>query len=202
MVSKQGHASVKTGETIRYYVCSTKTNTYGRDCDCKNIRLDKLENEVMKEIFEVTSNNGDLINAINKYKQDLENETFNKVDIKTLSTQISTKQLQVKNLVDKIGINPNIYDVLATRIEELDNEIKSLQFKKFEIENSQSNIKEALKKIDTYTAMLLNFKDLFNNADYQMKRLLVNSLVDKISYDSKTKNTEIKLFCAKKKVAL
>jgi len=50
--------------------------------------------------------------------------------------------------------------------------------------------------------MLLNFKDLFNNADYQMKRLLVNSLVDKISYDSKTKLIEIKLFCTKKKVAL
>jgi len=197
MVSKQGHASVKTGEIIRYYVCSTKTNTYGRDCDCKNIRLDKLENEVMKEIFEVTSNNGDLINAINKYKHGLKHETINKADIKTLSTQISIKQLKVKNLVDKIGINPNIYDVLSTRIEELNNEVKDLQFKKFEIENSQNNIKEALKKIDTYTAMLLNFKNLFNNADYQMKRLLVNSLVDKISYDSKIKHTEIKLFCTK-----
>jgi DNA invertase Pin-like site-specific DNA recombinase len=202
MVSKQGHTSIKTGETIRYYVCSTKTNTYGRDCDCKNIRLDKLENSVMKEIFEVTSNQGDLINAINKYKQNLENQTSSKVDIKTLSTQILTKQLQVKNIVDKICINPNIYDVLATRIEELNNEIKALQFKKVEIENSQRNAKEALKKIDTYAAMLLNFEDLFKNADYQMKRLLVNSLVDKISYDSKTKHVEINLLCAKKKVAL
>ena len=201
MVSKQGHTSIETGETIRYYVCSTKINTYGRDCDCKNIRLDKLENEVMKEIFQVTSNHGDLINAINKYKQDLENETSSIVDIKTLSTQILTKQLKIKNLVDKIGTNPNIYDVLAARIEELNNEIKALQLKKLEIENSQSNIKEALKKIDTYTSMLLNFKELFENADYHMKRLLVNSLVDKISYDSKTKHTEVKLFCAKQKVA-
>ena len=201
MVSKQGHTSIETGETIRYYVCSTKINTYGRDCDCKNIRLDKLENEVMKEIFQVTSNHGDLINAINKYKQDLENETSSIVDIKTLSTQISTKQLQIKNLVDKVGINPNIYEVIAARIEELNNEIKALQLKKLEIENSQSNIKEALTKIDTYTSMLLNFKELFENADYHMKRLLVNSLVDKISYDSRTKHIEVKLLCAKQKIA-
>lgn len=45
----------------------------------------------MKEIFQVTNDHGDLINAINKYKQDLENETSNIVDIKTLSTQILTK---------------------------------------------------------------------------------------------------------------
>ena len=197
MVSKQGHTSIKNGETIRYYVCTTKINTYGRDCDCKNMRLDILENEVMKEIFEVTRNKGTIINFINKYKQDLESETSANDNIKTLSTQILTKQLQIKNLVDKIGINPNLYDAFAKRIEELDNELKALQYKKFEIENSQSNIKEVLNKIDTYTAMLLNFKDLFNNADYQMKRFLVNSLVDKIYYDSKTRNTEIELFCAK-----
>lgn len=198
MISKQGHPSIKTGKTIRYYVCTTKINTYGRDCDCKNIRLDLLENEVMKEIFEVTRNNESLINLINKYKQDLENETSTNDNIKTLSTQILTKQFQIKNLVDKIGINPNIYDAFVKRIEELDNEIKTLQFKKFEIENNHSNIKEMINKIDTYTSMLLNFEELFNNSDYHMKRLLVNSLVDKISYDSKTKNTEIKLFCAKK----
>lgn len=202
MVSKQGHFSIETGEIIRYYVCSTKINTYGRDCDCKNIRSDILENGVMKEIFEITKNHVTLINVINKYKQSLEHENSNKVDIKYLSTQILTKQLQVKNLVDKIGINPNIYDVLAYRIEELKNEIKSLQLKKLEIENNQSNTEKALKKINIYTSMLLNFEDLFQNADYQMKRLLVNSLVDEISYDSKTKNVEIKLFCVNKKVAL
>jgi hypothetical protein len=103
--------------------------------------------------------------------------------------------------VDKIGINSNIYDSLATRIEELNNEIKALKSKKLKIENSQINIKESLKKIHTYTTMLLHFEDLFNNSDYQMKRLFVNSLVDKIFYDSKTKTAEIKLFC-NKKVAL
>jgi len=197
MVSKQGHTSIKTGEMIKYYVCSTKINTYGRDCDCRNIRMDTLENEVMKEIFKVANNNEALINAINKYKLNLENEPSSIFDIKNLSTQISTKQLQVKNLVDKIGINSNIYDSLATRIEELNNEIKALKSKKLKIENSQINIKESLKKVHTYTTMLLHFEDLFNNSDYQMKRLFVNSLVDKIFYDSRTKTAEIKLFCNK-----
>jgi len=159
--------------------------------------MDTLENEVMKEIFKVANNNEALINAINKYKLNLENEPSSIFDIKNLSTQISTKQLQVKNLVDKIGINFNIYDSLATRIEELNNEIKALKSKKLKIENSQINIKESLKKVHTYTTMLLHFEDLFNNSDYQMKRLFVNSLVDKIFYDSKTKTAEIKLFCNK-----
>ena len=50
--------------------------------------------------------------------------------------------------------------------------------------------------------MLLNFKNLWDNSDHPMKKLLISTLVDKIFYDYEAKTAKIKLFCSKKKGAI
>lgn len=202
MIQKQGHVSKKTGEIIRYYVCINKISIL-KSCDCKNVRLDKLETDVMEELFKVTKGDGVLIKAIEDYRKSIESESINKTDIKAYEKQISQKELQVRNLIDKLSLNPNIYDLLSTRIEELNQEIKSLKFEKFEIENRNANLKELIQEIYASTAMVLNFKNLWGNADFSIRRLLINSIVDSITYDSDTKVAIIRpLFSNKKKGAL
>jgi hypothetical protein len=199
MIQKQGHVSRKTGEILRYYICINKINPSDNTCDSKNIRLDKLEKSVMKELFKATDDKGSLIKAIEEYKKSLESESIDKSSIKSYEKQISQKELQVKNLIDKLSLNPNIYDLLSSRIEELNKEIKELKFKKFELENTNSNLKAAIKEINASTSMLLNFKKLWENADYSMRKLLINSFVDYISYNSDTQEVVIKPFCTNKK---
>jgi chromosome segregation ATPase len=153
----------------------------------------------MKELFKATDDKGSLIKAIEEYKKSLESESIDKSSIKSYEKQISQKELQVKNLIDKLSLNPNIYDLLSSRIEELNKEIKELKFKKFELENTNSNLKAAIKEINASTSMLLNFKKLWENADYSMRKLLINSFVDYISYNSDTQEVVIKPFCTNKK---
>lgn len=74
-----------------------------------------------------------------------------------------------------------------------------MKFKKFELENTNSNLKAAIKEINASTSMLLNFKKLWENADYSMRKLLINSFVDYISYNSDTQEVVIKPFCTNKK---
>lgn len=199
MIQKQGHTSKKTGEILRYYICTNKINSIETTCDSKNVRLDILEKHVMKELFKATADKGSLIKAIEEYKKSLESEYIDKDNIKTYEKQISQKELQVKNLIDELSLNPNIFDLLSSRIEELNKELKELKFKKFELENTNSNLKAAIKEIDATTSMILNFKSMWEKADYSMKKLLINSLVDYISYNSDTREVVIKPFCTNKK---
>lgn len=202
MIQKQGHISAKTGEVLKYYVCLNKLQSGRELCNSKNIRADKLEHDVMKEIFKETSDKSSLLDAIENYKKDLQSEISNKSDIVNIKKQIHIKETQVDNLVEKISLNPNLYDTFEKKIEELNNEIKALKFRVFELENTTNNIKLALKEIDASTSMMLNLKPLWENADFSMKKLLLNTLVDFIAYNPDTKEAEIKLFCTKKKGAL
>ena len=115
MIQKQGHVSTKTGKKLRYYVCLNKVNSNGELCNCKNIRADKLEHDVLEKLFEETSNNSSLINAIDNYKKKLQSEISSKNDINSIKKLISQKQLQVDNLLDKISLNPNLYDLFEKK---------------------------------------------------------------------------------------
>ncbi|MBN1042549.1 recombinase family protein [Clostridium botulinum] len=199
MIQKQGHVSKKTGKVIRYYICLNKINSNGDLCNCKNIRLDKLENLVMNKLFNILSDKGSLIKAIENYKKDLKSKTSNIVDIKSYAKQIEQKELQIKNLIDQLSLNPNIFSLLSTRIEDLNNEVKELKYKKFELESTNNNLKQSLKEINSTTNMLLNFKKMWESADCKLRRLLITSLVNSIYYNCDTKEVLVNLFCTKKK---
>ena len=201
MIQKQGHISKKTGKLLKYYVCTTKM-TSRELCDCKNVRADKLEHYIINKLFEETSDNSFLIGEIENYRTKLESEISNKNDITLVQKQIAQKELQVNNLLDKISLNPSLYDLFEKKIEELNNELKQLKFRKFELQDTSENIKLVLKELNASTEMLLNFKSLWQSADYPLKKLLINSLIDKIYYDPESKSASIKLFCSKKKGVL
>lgn len=202
MLQKQGHISKKTNQRLKYYVCSNKLNSVSELCNCKNVRSDKLEHDVLEKLFEETSYNSSLITTIEEYKKKLQTEISNKTDINYIKKLISQRQMQIDNLLEKISLNPNLYDLFEKKLEELNNELKQLKFRKFEIEDSSTNMKIAIKEINASTKMLLNFRHLWENADHPMKKLLISTLIDKIYYDSDSKVASIKLFCSKKKGAL
>lgn len=202
MIQKQGHISKKTGEVLRYYVCLTKTNSSGVLCDCKNVRADKLENDIVDELLKETTDESDLIYTIENYKESLKSDIYSKKDLDSIKKQISQKQIQIDNLLEKISLNPNLYDLFEKKLEELNTELKSLKFKKFELESSNENAKLAIKEITASTEMILNFSKLWKSADFPMKKLLLNTYIDKIIYDSDTKSGRMKLFNSKKKGAL
>lgn len=199
MIQKQGHISKKTGEVLRYYVCLNKINSSGTLCNCKNIRADKIEHDVIERLFQETTDKSNLITAIKTYKEELKSDIPSKKNIDSIKKQISLKQLQVDNLLEKISLNPNLYDLFEKKLEELNADLKSLKFKKFELENSMENAEIAIKEITASIEMILNFSELWKNSDLHMKKLLLNTYIDKIIYDPNTKSAIMKLFSSKKK---
>lgn len=198
MFQKQGHTSKKTGEIFRYYICVNKFNSGDNICDSKNIRLDILEKYVMKELFKVTTDKGSLIKTIEEYKNSFESESLDNSNLKTYEKQIIQKELQIKNLIDKLSLNPNIYDLLSSKIEELKNELNELKFKKLQSENTNDNLRQAINEINFFTSLIFNFESMWKNADHSMKKLFINSLIEYISYNSDTHVVLIKPFCTNK----
>lgn len=197
MVQKQGHISKRTGKIIRYYVCKNKLNLNNNLCPCKNVRLDKLEKSVIDELFKVTIDKKLLIKAIEEYQKLLNCEYVDKNEIKTYEKQLSQKELQTKNLIDKLSLNPNIYDLISSRLEELNKEIDELKLKIYKLENTNCNLNTNIDEITTSTSMILNFKNLWKNADYSRKKFIINSLFESISYNSETNEVTLKFLCSK-----
>ena len=69
-------------------------------------------------------------------------------------------------MIDKLSLNPNIYDLLSARIEELNEEIKSLKFEKFELEN-----KQLINEIENLKNKTIKDIDLLNKNNSLMKNL-------------------------------
>ncbi|MDU6040317.1 MAG: recombinase family protein [Clostridium butyricum] len=200
MIQKKGHASVKTKEPFRYYVCLNKINF--KSCDSKNIRADILEKHVADKIIEETSDTGSLIKAIDDYKNKLQLDSSKSNNLNSIKKQIALKQSQINNLMENISKNPKLFDLFNSKIEELNSELKSLKFKKFEAESVKENTSNALKEIDASTQMLLNFKKLWLHADFSTKKLLIENIVDSVYYNANDKTADVKLICFKKKGAL
>ncbi|WP_160685516.1 recombinase family protein [Clostridium sp. C2-6-12] len=198
MLQKQGHSSKKTGEIFRYYICANKFNSSDSICDSKNIRFDILEKYVMKELFETIADKGSLIKAIEEYKNSLVSESLDKDKDKAYEKKISQKELQIRNLIDKLSLNPNIYDLLSSKIEELNNELNELKLIKLQSENTNDNLRQAINEINFFTSLLINFESMWKNADCSMKKLFINSLIYYISYNSDTNEIVIKPFSTNK----
>ncbi|MDU4659512.1 MAG: recombinase family protein, partial [Clostridium butyricum] len=109
MIQKKGHASVKTKEPFRYYVCLNKINF--KSCDSKNIRADILEKHVAHKIIEETSDTGSLIKAIDDYKNKLQLDSGKSNNLNFIKKQILLKQTQINNLMENISKNPKLFDL-------------------------------------------------------------------------------------------
>lgn len=182
MIIKQGHLS-RTKENIRYdyYVCSAKERSYGKKCNNKNIRVDKLDYLVVNEI---KAYNKDLL--INELNETIRNESANNVfqyKAQVIKKTLLEKELAISNLVKQLSLNKSqqISKYIFCELENLSNEISKL---KIELETANHNEIYSSSITDNSAIILDGLNESFQSIDnIKLKRTLLKTLISQALWD-------------------
>lgn len=167
-----------------YYRCYSRAKSSKKfvlDPNCKNDHwpIDELDNLVIRSIQKLIDDNSLITEMATKDKPPLE-----VINTQKINAQILTINKQLGNLIDLYQIGNIPMDILNSKIQALDNEKKSLQ-SKLQPKNEASN------NLTSFLETLKIFEDSFEFADMDTRRLLVASIVERITIDGQ--NVSIKL---------
>lgn len=154
-----------------YYKCysrSKNSRRFIKDPNCKNEnwKIDDLDNLVILEINKVAENPS----IINDIEKGMKNEDM-PVDVNKLAKRIDELNRQISNLVDLYQLGNIPMDLLSDKISALDKEKELIQ-NRIDTVSCVSN-----KNIENFLFSINRFKEEFENADLQTRRLLVSSLI-------------------------
>lgn len=182
----------KEGINYIYYVCSGKQKkNYNIKCDCPNLRTDLVDDIIINKI---KSYNKDVI--IKAYTNKLKELqlTSNKKISTDINKSISEKNNQIKNLIRELSLTPDesIKELLRSEISSINLEITKLKEK---LDNSNEIQNDIYNLIASIKQLLISFKEFHNSFDtcndINIKRNLLNDIIESISYDIENKNFNI-----------
>lgn len=193
MIIKQGHKSkTEEGKRYDYYVCSKKDNSRGRKCDNKNVRADRLDSIVLRELknynkdyleeslIEILNTTTDNSNNINK---------INKVNL-----EISEKETSISNLVKQLSSAPNeiVSNYIMEEINKLSNDISEAKKLLEKLKENKETKKNDIDNLNLILDMLNTFNGTFDFIeDIQQKRLMLQTLLSSAIWNGE--NYEVKL---------
>ncbi|KHD13962.1 recombinase family protein [Clostridium butyricum] len=193
MLVKHGHTEAKTGKKFSYYTCSNKYNKYVDKCTNKNIRVDRLDRNIISQLK--AFNRDKLINslqcALSKTKME------NKADLnKQIQIEIDEKTKSVSNLVNTLAQAPNedITKIIMNQIKDINNEINQLKSSLEGNSAKKSKLDSEIKNIELVIDALKNFNDNIDFIeDVNQKRLLIQAIADTIIWDGETYTAKVKI---------
>lgn len=198
---KQGHNSRKEeGKRYDYYVCGCKDASYGAKCDNRNVRMDRLDFLVIEEMKAYSRDFliNELENAINETID--HNPTTDK--LKSLKAEIKEKESAINNLVKQLSLNTNeqVSKYVFSEIENLNNEVSNLKDELESIENKKITINQQIDNTEIVIQALKTFNQEFDIlTDINHKRILLNTIIEKITWDGEDSKFKIKLLLGDKK---
>jgi DNA invertase Pin-like site-specific DNA recombinase len=201
MKIKLGHKSKKEdGVRFNYYVCASKDNSYGRKCDNGNIRVDRLDDLVIKDLKAYSKEllidelAAAISNEINT------NPLGDKITI--VKENIAEKEKAISNLVKQLSLNSNeqVSKYIFLEMEKINEEIKALNTELEEVEKNNSLKTEEIDNTQIVLASLEKFNKEYDSiTDLQQKRNLIQTIVNKITWDGEHGKYKIHLFSEAKK---
>ncbi|GKU24022.1 recombinase family protein [Clostridium folliculivorans] len=192
MKVKQGHKSKNQNKRLDYYVCSAKDNSNGSRCDNKNIRVDILDNLLIKQIKAYDKDL--LISSLSSLMQLYEKGTDEENHINALKTSINEKEHIISNLVKQLALSEKeeISKYIIKEVEKLDTELKDLKFK-FNNNYTTKITKSSFPKVSLFQETLCSPGDEYEVIkDVIHKRNLLNTIIDTISWNGDTIELKIK----------
>lgn len=190
MKVQHGHKSIKTGETLFYYVCSMKVKSKGQICNCKNAKASEIENAVLTEIENMCNNREQFIKkyVANAKKEEAKNSSALKY--KNLEKDKQEKENQINNLVDKLSLDDSIYDILVGRIKVYKEELNK-------ITNEIEQLNKEESKNDNLRYDIAYFKEMFEEGKniksqpWEYKKRFIELYVNSITYDGETETAVV-----------
>lgn len=191
MKVKQGHKSEKQSKRLDYYVCSAKDRSNGSRCDNRNIRVDILDNLLIKQIKAYDKDL--LMSSLSFLVQLYEKGTDEEKNINLLKASINEKEHLISNLVKQLSLSEKkeISKYIIKEVEKLDLELQDLKFKLNN--NCKPKIDESnLSEVSFLQEALCSPQGEYNVLkDMTHKRNLLNTIVDTISWNGD--NAELKI---------
>lgn len=179
--------TAKGKKLYHYYACTGRQ----KGCNLSYVRTDKLHDAVLHQIDEVGKSPNIIQDHIDEHNRShsavisrLEKELlFAKREIVELIKKKDKKAAWLsENLPDK-----TVTSILGQEIEEISRQIEEIRNKvnQLELEIEQENLGKV--NVEILGDFMLHFKDMFNTMDAYQKRLLIQSVVKKITVYSKDK---------------
>ncbi|MBK1813390.1 recombinase family protein [Clostridium sp. YIM B02505] len=191
MKVKQGHKSKKQNKRLDYYVCSAKDSSKGSRCDNKNIRVDILDNLLLKQIKAYDKDL--LIKSLSLLMQLYEKGTNEEKNINILKSSINEKEHIISNLIKQLSLSEKkeVSKYIIKEVEKLDTELQDLRFKLnnyYKTKIDESNFPKVNLLQD---ALCIPGDEYEVLKDITHKRNLLTTIIDSISWDGD--NTELKI---------
>lgn len=185
-----GRILPETQKRQLYYVCSYKKLTKSQLCNSKNVKVDELEDLVLYKLEEIGKNKKDFIAKLKKKNESAKNKNSAKEKQRLLEKDITTKETILNNLIDKLAMSSDIEDLLIERIKSTKLEIQELQ-------NELDELNKELGKTDYTNINLEIIESLIDkcanirNMELNEQILLIGLLIDKVYWNSDTKNITV-----------
>ena len=193
MIIKQGHKSkTEEGKRYDYYVCSKKDNSRGKKCDNKNVRADRRDSIVLRELKKYNKDyvEESLIEMLNTATDNSNNiNKINKVNL-----EISEKETSISNLVKQLSSAPNeiVSNYIMEEINKLSNDISEAKKLLEKLKENKETKKNDIDNLNLILDMLNTFNGTFDFIeDIQQKRLMLQTLLSSAIWDGE--NYEVKL---------
>lgn len=171
-----------TGFQRTYYACNLKKESGSVRCDNKNVRVDELDSIVIEALKNLGKNKQKFIdNLLEKNKAKSKNKELANYKLE-LEKQITTKENQINNLVDKLSFDNDISDILVQKIKVLKQELYEL---KINLSNHEEEVEQNKQEdLDiSFIGMLLNQCSIIDSLNHDEKKLLIKSLIKDITWN-------------------
>ena len=201
MIIKQGHKSkTEEGKRYDYYVCSKKDNSRGKKCDNKNVRVDRLDSIVLNELKNY--NKDYLQESLSQLLDETSDDKSNSNKIKTINSDISTKEKSISNLIKQLSSAPNemVASYIMQEVNKLSNEISQLKEELKDL-NANKEIKNIdLNNLNLILSMLDTFNTVFDSIDdIKQKRLMLQNLLSSAIWNGESYEVKLNILDDKKK---
>ena len=199
MVIKHGRTSATTGKKINYYVCSAKDSSRGKKCNNPNIRTDKLDKIVIDEIK--SYNKDYLFTALREINNNA-NDPETKDITSNIKKDIKDKETQVNNLLNQLSSSPSeiVSKMIMEQMNILGEEIKLLKDKLNGVIKEKNDFNKDLVEMNLVIDALIKFNNNFHLIDdTRQKRLLIQTIVDRIEWNGNTYECTVSILDDKKK---
>ncbi|MBA7637631.1 hypothetical protein ES703_45277 [subsurface metagenome] len=185
------YPGVEPKSRFKYYVCNNRYNF--KSCDQDYIRADILENSVVKKIKKlslredvITSLVQDYVNHNRLKLPELEkkkDEILNKIEL------LEREKTKLSRWLLKNDLTPQAVNYLNAQVDEYSEKEKDLQEQLWNIEDEMNTIKLMNYNAEGTSDFLKNFVKSFDELDFGERKLLIESLVQKVVIDKNKKMT-------------
>lgn len=175
MIVSPGHKK-KNGSYHLYFRCSGKMT--GKNCDCKNIRVDDLEKNVLDQLKKFTLNRT-LLSEDNSPK--IENE------LKSLKKESIKNKKIVDGLMEKLALSEgDLTKLIIDKAKEMANKNKAIEGQIFNLERQQLLVNQRKANIDILICSINNLIERFDEMDIKDKQKYVRNIIKCVYWYSET----------------